>query len=283
MTDRKITTTKNSIHGAKIMRTISSAPIDANLAFFKVLYKIDFPEGVPENLRTHYPEQVQCGFARAEDIAAFANDTAPALTSIPLLRLAPAGFREAAKTHGFPRALQQFEKQFVWNGDFLEQFAQGVADIDDIVYLDHGSHMLFDRNHDVLPTALSFDHLNRMVHNGAYYLDRALEVLAKDARVIPRASKDALRRNPELADVLAITNVDYCDSSYTQSIEFAFSPTPDDMRTIWAKAQSYGTQYPSTMLRQAVFDLDMLGLRAAGAAKYDKFYGCDEPTENNDD
>lgn len=282
MEDQKVTTTNTITHGAQITRSISAIPIGADLSYFKVVHKIAFSEDVPENLTSRFPETVDCGFAHPNDVIAFANDATPTLTSIPLLRVVPPGFRDAARTKGYPTALQEFEKQFVWKGDFMDQLVEGQVDFDDIIYLDNGAHMLFDRFYEVLPTAISFDYSNRMVHDRAYHLDKALEVLVKDPRVIPRASRETLRRYPDMANKLAITDADTFDDSVTRTIEFAFAPTPDDMRTIWEKAKSYGTNYPSTMLRQAVFDLDMLGLRAAGAAKYDTFYGCDEPPENDD-
>jgi hypothetical protein len=283
MTDQKTTTADTVVKGVQVNRSITALPVGPTLAYFKVVHRCEFPEDVPENLKSRFPETVDCGFAHPNDVIAFANDATPTLTSIPLLRVVPPGFRDAARTKGYPTALQEFEKQIVWKGDFMDQFIKGQVDFDDMVYLDNGSHMLFDRNHDVLPTAISFDYLNTHVHSGAYHLEKALEVLAKDPRMIPRPSRDALRRNPGLDKALAVTEAFTFDANYSHSIEFAFAPTPEDMRTIWEKAKSYGTNYPSTMLRQAVFDLDMLGLRAAGAAKYDTFYGSDEPAGSSDE
>jgi hypothetical protein len=282
MADQKTTTADTVVQGVQVTRSVTAFTVNPDLAYFKVVHRCDFPEDVPENLKSRFPETVDCGFAHPNDVIAFANDATPTLSSIPLLRVVPPGFRDAARTKGYPTALQEFEKQFVWKGDFMDQLVSGEVVFDDIVYVDNGSHMLFDRCHEVLPTAISYDSLNRMVHDGAYHLDKALAVLSKDPRVLPRISKETLRRYPDMANELAIMNVDTYDSAIIWAIEFAFAPTPEDMRAIWEKAKSYGTQYPSTMLRQAVFDMDMLGLRAAGAAKYDTFYGCDEPKESDD-
>jgi len=45
---------------------------------------------------------------------------------------------------------------------------------------------------------------------------------------------------------------------------------------LWEKAKSLNPRYPSTALHEAVFALDLLGLRAAGIARTDDYYGVTE-------
>lgn len=270
------------VNAAQLTRIVSTFPIGPDLAYFKTVHKIEFPRGTPENLKTHFADTVTCGFARPADIFAFTDDQAPALTPIQALRVAPKGFREAARELGFMRAFEKFQEDFRHPGDRLDDFREGRIDLDDILYFAIDSHMLFDRNHQVLPTGLHFDDTNGLIHNGAYHLDKVLAVLAKDPRITPVVSSYDRSRLADKEPVLRIRGIATCNSCSDQTIDFMFSPTADDMRAIWAEAQKFGTNYhPSTKLREAIFNLDLLGLRAAGAAKYDNFWASDEPSSDD--
>lgn len=274
-------TTETIVNAAQITRHVTTFPVGPDLAYFKMVYKTEFPRGTPENLKAHFTDTVTCGFARPSDIFAFTDDKAPVLTPVQTLRVAPAGFREAARQLGYMPAFEQFQEHFKQPGDFMAEFREGTIDLDDIVYLDIGSHMLFDRNHEVLPTGLHFNDTSGLIHNGAYHLDKVLAVLAKDPRITPVLSNYERSRQADKEPVLHVRDILTCNSWSDKTIDFLFSPTPDDMRAIWAEAQKYGTDYPSTKLREAIFNLDLLGLRAAGAAKYDSFWGADEPSSDD--
>lgn len=289
-----MTKTKNAVpssdtvsHAAQATRTLSTYPVGPDLAYFRLVHMVEFAKGAaPDNLRAHFSETVSCGFARPRAIFSFADDKAGALKPLQKLRVAPAGFREVARTKGFMAAFDQFQKAFQGEQDLMDKFLAGEIDLDDIVYLDIGSHMLFDRNNEVLPTGIYFDYTNGNLRNGSYHLDKALAVLSKDARITPHVDTRSRSRKSGQDPVLAITEVESfnADSANIETIAFWFAPTDDDMRSIWAKAQSYGSQHPSTDLRQAIFDLDVMGLRAAGAAKYEHYYGVDETVaEASDD
>ena len=61
------------------------------------------------------------------------------------------------------------------------------------------------------------------------------------------------------------------------------------MTAVWDKAQTMNKNHPSTMLREAAFELDTMGLRAAGAARGKTYYdigsesGSDRDDDNDDD
>jgi hypothetical protein len=50
---------------------------------------------------------------------------------------------------------------------------------------------------------------------------------------------------------------------------------------MWKQQQAYGTTYPSTKRFQAMFDLDILGLRAGGAAMFDTFHASKDDSNND--
>lgn len=261
--------------GATLRRQVHTLPVAADLAYFQIEHTVeDLPESMPTNFREYFKRNVVSGFARPDDIIAFLDDEAPAIQAVANMRVVPPGFREMAQRNRFMDALEVHQPAIVAKSDYFDDLRAGRIDLDDIVQLDIGSHMLFDRQGQVLPTGLHFDYTNGMFHSGRYYLDLALQVLLQDSRVSPVPV-----RRGDAEPTLRISRVGamFSTDDYNQQhIYFMFSPTVEDMRAIWEKCKSYGSEYPSTMMRQAMFDLDILKLRAAGAAKYNDFWSADE-------
>jgi hypothetical protein len=100
------------------------------------------------------------------------------------------------------------------------------------------------------PSEIPFSAARGQMDRDFYDLSLALRVLQEDPRVtlLP-------------------------DGVSKYELRFVFRPAPEDIPVIWQKQCSYGTKHPMSKLYVALFDLDMLGLRAAGAAKYADFFG----------
>ena len=174
-------------------------------------------------------------------------------------------------------ALEKAKKEALSRTPFTDFTAHG-ASVDNLVRLDHGSHMAFDRHGNSLPVAMLFEYIHARIVDGCYDLEKAAEILRKDPRVrfIPgdRPGEQGI-----------IQPVPYYNSRAGSSrhIPFWFMPTADDAKRLWEKQKAMGGTYPSTRGHEAVFELDMLGLRAGGAALYDKFYKSTEYAESSDD
>lgn len=273
-------------HTATITRTVSSVPVGANLAYFRVVHIFDFPKRTPKNLRERYEEDIHCGFATPKAVFAFADNKATVIREKPKMFVAPPGFREAARTKGFMTAWEEFSKIMYEKKDHMEAFMASQIDLEDVVEFDVGTHMLFDQDGQVLPTAILFDYMNGFLRNGNYDMTKALKILSKDKRVMSNPDTTSRRaRTSKEEPVLSIFDVPHYNRSpaSSQFLSFWFAPTVEDMRAIWEKAKSYGTKYPSTTFHQAIFDLDLMGLRAGGAAKYPDYYDHDNDEESSDE
>ena len=112
--------------------------------------------------------------------------------------------------------------------------------------------MLFDDQGEVLPTAIPYDYINGHMRDGVYDLKRAQSLLDGHSQIFPINGKN-LRVRP-----VPSYNV---SPGCKKTLSFWFAPTQEQMKRIWGKAQDM-----SCDLHQAVWELDILGLRTAGIA-----------------
>jgi hypothetical protein len=181
-------------------------------------------------------------------------------------------------------------RQFGWMNDkiyaFIDEvtsspfakFELGSVEPSDIIFIEDYSHEMHDFEMKPLPVAIKFDYINGCMDNTRYNLQKAIDILK--ARGDIRFMCDE-RWVDDPASILNIPGYN-CDGKRNRYISFVWMPEVDDYRAMVTKSKEIGGKYPSTNKHQAVFDLDTFGLRAAGAAKYEKYYDSD-PTENDED
>lgn len=182
-------------------------------------------------------------------------------------------FLESASTKGFTQALEGHRKEFNKKTPVFDELFLGNTV--NLVNIDHGGHMLFDDAGGVLPTSIPFSYISGNFRDGAYDMDKALAILENNPSVIPFGSKK-----------LTIQEVPYYNRSpgCSTHIQFSFAPSQAEMTAIWDWAVAKGTKYPSTILHAAVFSLDLLGLRAGGAALGTTYgYTKEYPVTEEDD
>ncbi len=135
-----------------------------------------------------------------------------------------------------------------------------------LVRMDHGDHLLFDRENRPLPVARHCDYSPGYFDNAHYDLTKAMAHLEKLDCV-----KDLTRERIPSYNAGGGRN---------ETLSFRFTPDVDMYRA----AIKRGQEIPGRSIEffQAIFDLDLLGLRECGAALHDEFYpGL--PTECPDD
>ena len=181
-------------------------------------------------------------------------------------------YLESARTLGYVRAAERHVKEFSNEGPTLFERLEAGESLR-MVKLDYGSHMLFDDEGGVLPTGLYYDYMNGNMRNGSYDLAKTMSVLSMLDDVRPLDGK------PLAVKLVPHYNVSAGCSAF---LEFIYGPTQEQMTAIWEKAKSMGGNYPSTKLHEAAFELDTMGLRAAGAALGKTYYACTSDSETND-
>ena len=184
---------------------------------------------------------------------------------------------EDARTKGYVRAIEMHANELGNEPSLCFDRLQAGETLR-MVRLDYASHMLFDDEGNVLPTGLYYDYMHGNMRNGAYDLKKVVAVLNTLSDVYVGNEKE-----------LCVEPVPYYNVSpgCTTCVSFVYGPTQEQMTALWKKAQSMDAVYPSTVLHKAVFDLDLLGFRATGAALGDAYYGesrdKDTDEDDNDD
>lgn len=132
-------------------------------------------------------------------------------------------------------------------------------------------------NGELVPTGIRFNYIDGRIRNDAYDLEKAAACLFNN----PQVSLGAVASPAE-----AIMPIPYYNQTSTSQAcikPFVFCPTREQMQELVAKAKSYKSLHFATELRRAMFDLDTLGLRAAGATKYADFRQSDREPDDDDD
>lgn len=159
-----------------------------------------------------------------------------------------------------------------------------------LMRMDFGSHMRFDWTGKVLPVPIWFSYMDGMISEDRYDLKLAAEILLArdDVHIFPKT--DGWRDDPDRE--AKATKVEQCiipipgynsERGRSQTIYFMFRPSVEDYRRMWEQALSYKTKYPSTERHRAVFDLDLLGLKAGGAARGKTYWDSNRPDDNDGD
>jgi hypothetical protein len=234
--------------------------IEPGLAAFRLTTSATPLEGkVPKAFSSKVGTYVVEGVAETKRVIAFEKGRATAITRLEgNLVIISESFLEDARTKGYHEATKEFKRR----EDFYTAFVEEGVPLERLVRIDYGNYLIYDRHNGVLPVARIFDYMNGGLHNGRYDLQKALEVLRGNpsVRFVPHDRRD----DSEPDTILRIPYYN-CDETHQTHLSFRFSPTLEQEQAIWAKQQSYKTQYLSTQWHRAVEDLDLLGLKAAGA------------------
>lgn len=202
--------------------------------------------------------------------------------------------REIMRTHGYvfynDKALSAQFKKFVLDNVF-DAIAEERAGVNDIVEYKNGCHMLFDRFGKPLPVAISFDYISHgRISEANYDLEKlAAHLLTRDDVVIYPCkgySRDSVDTDKVAQNTQeAICAIPYYNSERGKSktVYFKWIPSLEDYRTMWDECIKRGGEYPSTHMHHAIFDLDLLGLRACGAALHDSYWKDTERDEVEED
>ena len=241
------------------------------LAAVRVTYQLTLSDSAPESVRAMFGSKEIEGFAAPESINSFIDHKVAEIAFDPKFKLMPMSFIEDTHKLGFAAALERAEN---WLSAANQGYAKLIEEeftLSNLVQIDFGSHMLFDHEGQILPKAFTFNYINGEIKDGRYDLAKLIELLKDDPRVTPLFEKRTshLQQDPGVLSIHQVPsyNVSPGCNAY---VPFLFSPTKEDMQKMWEKAKSYQTIYPSTKLVEAMEDLDILGLSAGGATRFDR-------------
>lgn len=248
--------------------------IDGELSVFQ-LTRTQVPMDDPYHRSFEYAlgSGVIEGFAKLKEVAKFAKGSTSSINQLEHLSLVHPDYQKFMRELGFTRGFEQMP-----NGSEVEDkmpftaFTSGNASLDNVVRIDSSSHMLFDRNGEVLPVAIHFSYMNGNMNDGAYRLKLAADLLSNNLQVRIKNSD----HRGVIHEVPYYNSEDGC----REGLEFDFLPTVEDVRRMWVVQKKLNKQYPSTCAHHAIFDLDLLGLREGGAAKWNDYYGSDRYSDS---
>lgn len=182
------------------------------------------------------------------------------------LAVYPASFRENLRLNGWNPGSAGFRPV----STPYTALVAGSTTVDDIMDLDIGSHMAFDAHGRALPVALMFDYVNGDVRERSFDLPKLAEHLLTRPDVIVYARKDVLARSNTGARATTVTeaidDIPYYNAGpgSNRTITFRWTPDTETYRKVWDYCRTRYDRFPSNKLRDGAFELDVLGIVAAG-------------------
>lgn len=215
------------------------------------------------------------GIAHKDSLEQFLKGEAAELVPEDVCLVHP-DLRDALRAKGFTASFDLFRESedAVSKKPFTDITEKGF-DPANLVRLVFSSHLAFDLAGDPLPIAIHCDYVTARMNDGAYHLKKAEAILKADPRIrfIDEKTRFSSDSDAPGSKKSFIREVPYYNAQKgcSKFLEFWFMPTAEDAKRLWEKQNSYGSRFPSTEDHRAMFDLDILGLRAGGAAKFDDF------------
>ena len=187
--------------------------------------------------------------------------------------------REDFRTRGWNRVCQSGRYDHLETSNAWDAVTAQGFNADDLVQMQHDRHMLVDRTGAALPVGITFDYLSGGIDNGRYALKiLARHLLSRGDCVIAgsriRGSSFASYDTPATTVEEAIQRVPNYNQSQgcNSTVMFTWAPTAEVYTKMWNHCLAMEPNYPSTHMHQAIFELDLLGLRAARATLFDSFH-----------
>jgi hypothetical protein len=257
-----------------VTRTLLTYPVSDKVVAVKLDTLTAHPDGRQAlGLPAQNGEQSVQFFAKLSDVKKFAAGKIDALPDLGYCLVTPEILEYLSKNGWFNN-----DEGYALAKEFpaaYDTFAEGKGDAELVVKLDFSNNLAYFLNGDMVPTGIRFNYIDGRVRNDTYHLDKAADCLLNNPQVNLGAAKTAAEA------IVPIPYYNCTPGSHSSLVAFVFSPTRDQMQALMAKAKSYKSRYYSTELRRAIFDLDLLGLRAAGAAKYTDFWESDKDSDED--
>lgn len=218
--------------------------------------------------------QTTFGFAYREDIEDYLQNktTLQAITQKEITYLSDESLL-FLKTNNFGEFLSGYSKSDsnLKPDEIWTKLALGEITVANLYFVDYANYEIFDLDMNPLPVALNFDYIEGRMHNGCYDLKKALEVLKQNKKVVPVHRYRYLSNQDFEAQAVPSYNASIEHTEYL-SFKYVFD-TEEYRRVLAHKLSAENSKLTgSDKLYAAMLELDVLGLRAAGAAKVTKYF-----------
>lgn len=149
-----------------------------------------------------------------------------------------------------------------------DEYIQNEYTPKNLVEIDNGSHLIFDINGNILPTAIYCDYIKSRIDESSYDLEKLAEHLLarKDILIIEDTriydDEDIFKYKAKSVED-AIYSIPYynAEEGRTKSINFLWQPNKKDFQKVWKACQRPGEKYPSCRIVDRIFDLDILDIK----------------------
>ena len=183
--------------------------------------------------------------------------------------------KEYIRQHGYHDTIKNLSKQNdLIRYDVFTAFSQGEATLDDLVMNNFSGYYFSDYNGNALPQALICDYMNGHFDDAHYNLDKAAAHLLTRPDILVQKHQmshhEEYKWQPAKDVNEAITAIPFYNRHSTKysQIVFRWMPSAAD----YAKVIDPKRVWDTTAIFKKIFELDLFGLRAAGAALYNSYY-----------
>lgn len=137
-----------------------------------------------------------------------------------------------------------------------------------------GWNQFYTLDDEIMPTAVWFDYIDAYIENTRYDLSKVVDILRERDDIVFPESRDHWTVDKDRPEIQRIPYYN-ADGGRTTYVPFFWLPTMEAMKLLEADMSN---RY------KTIFEQDLLGLRAGGAAKFDEFYAhTPEPAADEDD
>ena len=148
----------------------------------------------------------------------------------------------------------------------FDAVTEGRLGAEDVYWVSAGDCGIKDRKGRLVPVAQHGDYMHGHFKDGSYDLFEVVKLLNADSRVV--AARNSQRKDCPL-EVSHVPSYNAGRGCHFQ-VEFLFCPTEEDMLKLEAASAGRGV---ASEFWEIAFEIDLLGLRAGGAAYCDTYYG----------
>lgn len=230
---------------------------------FELVRRCHPMDSVPGWCRGSLPNSRTTGITATADVQRFLAGECGELRADPHWRIVSPDYLQMAQQQGYLEAESDLDLEPALAA--ANQAPLAMPEGWSVARNDFSKNLLFGADGNPLPVAIRFDGIIGMMNDRCYDIPRLVDYLSQHPQVHPSKLSDPARLEIETCSGYAAR------LGFKLQTSFVFVPSVLQMHQLWAQAQQIDPSYPSTALYKAIFELDLLGVRAQGLASSDRY------------